>query len=186
MVITDAGLAYVGQMKGLKELTLSGLPRITDAGIDHLRGLSDLEYLVIHGVSITPDGLQRLYAALPDCRMITSPVICPGPQNVRKIVVRKLTQPESPSVEISDVTRIADIVNLIEGISAGSLSDARDDGPWPASFELSLMGKSRQLYQARIGGGALQWNYHTRWNKWIIDKLDEEKLLQLISTPRDK
>src|SRR5262245_35822833 len=86
MVITDAGLVYVGQMKRLKVLALSWQPQITDAGIHHLHGLANLEDLSIQGTSVTVDGLQRLCAALPDCRMLTGPVICPGPQNIRRIV----------------------------------------------------------------------------------------------------
>jgi hypothetical protein len=190
MVITDAGLAHVGQMKGLKTLMLLNLTKVTDAGLAHLQNLSNLEDMSIHGCGVTAVGLQQLCDSLPDCRIIASPVIAPGPQNVRRIIVRRIAAPNEKSLEISDAARIAEIVDLIEAItasnSAGNLSDYRPDEPWPASFELSLMGKSRELYQARIGDGALQTSYRTRWNKWIINKSDEDKLMHLISTPSNK
>jgi hypothetical protein len=185
MVITDAGLSYVGQMKGLKTLMLLNLKKVTDAGLVHLQNLSNLEDMSIHRCAVTAAGLQQLCAALPDCRIIASPVVAPGPQNVRRIIVRKIAAPNEKLLEISDAARIAEIVDLIETTLAGTLSDYREE-PWPASFELSLMGKSRRLYQVRIGDGALQSSYRTRWNEWIIDRSDVEKLIQLISIPVDK
>jgi hypothetical protein len=185
MVITDAGLVHVGKLNGLKTLMLLNL-KVTDAGLVHLYDLSNLEDMSIRGSGVTAAGVQQLYAALPDCRIVAWPIVAPGPQNVRRIIVRKIAAPNEKLLEISDAARIADIVNQIEAISTGSLSDRSNDGPWPATFELSLMGKSRQLYQARVGGGALQSSYRTRWNKWIINKEDEEKLIHLLFAPRDK
>ena len=57
--VTDAGLAKVAQMKNLKELRLDNTG-ITDAGLDHLKGLTELVYLNVYGSKVTDAGLQKL------------------------------------------------------------------------------------------------------------------------------
>jgi HEAT repeat protein/Leucine-rich repeat (LRR) protein len=74
--ISDAGLAYVGQLKGLESLNLwnggqawvrkrgipcpSVLDGITDAGLAHLRELQSLQSLDLGGRSITDAGVPHL------------------------------------------------------------------------------------------------------------------------------
>jgi hypothetical protein len=67
--LSDAGVAH---LKDLKNLTLLDLrnesftatkpraPRVTDAGLGHLAGLSKLEYLNLQGQHITDAGLKHL------------------------------------------------------------------------------------------------------------------------------
>jgi len=67
--LSDKGVAH---LQGLKNLTLLDLrnesftatepkaPRITDAGLKHLAGLTKLEYLNLQGQHITDDGLKHL------------------------------------------------------------------------------------------------------------------------------
>jgi len=57
--VTDAGLAKVAKMKGLKELRLDNTG-IGDAGLDHLTGLTNLEYLNVYGSKVTDGGVQKL------------------------------------------------------------------------------------------------------------------------------
>lgn len=57
--ITDAGLAKVAAMKGLKELHLEGTT-IGDAGLDHLKGLGELEYLNLYNTKVTDTGIAKL------------------------------------------------------------------------------------------------------------------------------
>jgi hypothetical protein len=65
--ITDQGVAHVRGLKNLKFLGLNredyselGEKRITDAGLEHLRRLTGLETLELHGQQITDAGLERL------------------------------------------------------------------------------------------------------------------------------
>ena len=59
--ITDAGLAYVGQMHTVSTLILTGNPQITDAGLKKLVSMQKLTYLDLRGCSgITDSGLQIL------------------------------------------------------------------------------------------------------------------------------
>jgi hypothetical protein len=59
--ITDAGLAPVGRVRGLRTLSLSGCKYITGVGLAHLSGLNGLELLSLHGCSLLTDaGLGNL------------------------------------------------------------------------------------------------------------------------------
>lgn len=57
--VTDAGLAKLAAMKGLKELHLENTA-ISDAGLDHLKGLAELEYLNLYNTKVTDAGLPKL------------------------------------------------------------------------------------------------------------------------------
>ena len=57
--VTDAGLAKLAGMKGLKELHLEGTG-IGDAGLDHLKTLAELEYLNLYNTKVTDAGLAKL------------------------------------------------------------------------------------------------------------------------------
>jgi mono/diheme cytochrome c family protein len=59
--VTDAGLAKLAVMKGLKELHLEGTA-VGDAGLDHLKGLAELEYLNLYGTKVTDTGIAKLAA----------------------------------------------------------------------------------------------------------------------------
>ena len=56
--ITDAGLVH---LKGMTNLQVLGLPeQFTDAGMVHLKGLTKLEALVLGGTKITDAGLVHI------------------------------------------------------------------------------------------------------------------------------
>ncbi|MGV3661310.1 MAG: c-type cytochrome domain-containing protein [Prosthecobacter sp.] len=57
--VTDAGLAKLAGMKGLKELHLENTA-IGDAGLDHVKGLAGLEYLNLYNTKVTDAGLAKL------------------------------------------------------------------------------------------------------------------------------
>ncbi len=78
--ITDKGVANLQDLKNLKMLdlgieseTLTGIepkePRITDAALKHLAGLTKLEYLNIQGQKITDEGLKHL-SGMPDLQFL--------------------------------------------------------------------------------------------------------------------
>jgi Leucine-rich repeat (LRR) protein len=59
----DAGLAYISEMEELRELKLADYrdtPGITDAGMQHIGKLENLELLSLQNASITDEGLRHL------------------------------------------------------------------------------------------------------------------------------
>ncbi len=47
---------------------LEGRP-ITDAGLEHLKGLTNLELLVLGDTQVTDEGIKKLREALPNCNI---------------------------------------------------------------------------------------------------------------------
>ena len=66
--ITDAGLAHLAGLTELKTLSLDGT-QITDAGLVHLKGLKGLEKLDLYSTKVTAAGVKKLQAALPKCKI---------------------------------------------------------------------------------------------------------------------
>ena len=66
--ITDAGLMHLKGLTNLEELGLSST-RVTDAGLVHLKGLTKLEKLGLVGTQVTDAGVAELQKALPKCRI---------------------------------------------------------------------------------------------------------------------
>ena len=50
------------------EIELSG-PKVTDAGLVHLKGLANLLVLYLHSTKATQAGIEKLQKALPNCKM---------------------------------------------------------------------------------------------------------------------
>ena len=57
--VTDAGLEHLKGLTSLQMLSL-GDTQITDAGLEHLEGLTNLQYLDLYGTQITDAGLEHL------------------------------------------------------------------------------------------------------------------------------
>jgi hypothetical protein len=57
--VTDEGLAALKSLPGLSRLSI-GACEVTDRGVQHLRGLKDLEELMLYQVALTDDGLAIL------------------------------------------------------------------------------------------------------------------------------
>ena len=68
--ITDAGLAHLVGLTNLQTLNLSDCYQITDAGLVHLKGLTNLKTLVLMQTQITDAGVAELKQALPKCRLL--------------------------------------------------------------------------------------------------------------------
>ena len=66
--ITDSGLKHISQMTSLTMLIVEG-GDVTDQGVQHLANLANLKELALRGTKVTSDGVQRLKAALPDCKI---------------------------------------------------------------------------------------------------------------------
>ena len=69
---TDQGLASVGKMTNLEQLTIYA-HAITDAGLVRLSGMAALRKLHIKNTQVTEKGIERLREALVDCKIIWIP-----------------------------------------------------------------------------------------------------------------
>lgn len=69
--ISDASVALIADsMANLEALSLSGCKQITDAGAQHVTALKKLQLLDLTGTSVSPELIDRIRAALPECRIL--------------------------------------------------------------------------------------------------------------------
>ena len=54
----------------LRRLELGGT-HITNADLEHLKSLENLEYLNIHSTKVTAEGVASLQRALPNCEILS-------------------------------------------------------------------------------------------------------------------
>ena len=66
--VTDVGIEHLRGLTQLCELALANT-RITDAGLKHLHGLAQLQWLVLHNTAVTDAGVTELKKALPDLQI---------------------------------------------------------------------------------------------------------------------
>ena len=71
---TDEQLAKtVKRLTKLERLALVGtLTKVTDAGLEHLKGLTNLEGLWLDHTKVTDADVARLKQALPDCQILVT------------------------------------------------------------------------------------------------------------------
>ena len=68
--ITDAGLAHLKNLTNLNYLNLYGTA-VTDSGLEHLKGLRKLKHLYVWQTKVTEAGVKNLKAALPGLEIST-------------------------------------------------------------------------------------------------------------------
>jgi hypothetical protein len=66
--VTDAGLEHLKGWNSIEWLRLDG-PTFTDGGLQHLAGLKNLNLLQLYKTRVTADGVAALRKALPDCNI---------------------------------------------------------------------------------------------------------------------
>jgi len=66
---SDPDLTQLKKPKHLKYLAIGESPQVTDAGVEHLVGLTSLEEMYLFETSVTREGRKRLQDALPFCRI---------------------------------------------------------------------------------------------------------------------
>ena len=66
--LADTALAALASHPNLKQLDLSGNAKLTDAAVDHLKGLTQLEKLVVP-LPLSASAVAALQAALPNCEV---------------------------------------------------------------------------------------------------------------------
>jgi hypothetical protein len=64
---SDAGMPRVARMGGLQTLNLNQTC-ITDAGVVHLAGLTNLTEIMLYDTRVSDEAVQKLQAARPNCR----------------------------------------------------------------------------------------------------------------------
>ena len=64
--LTDAGLVHLMGLTNLHELSLRN-NQITDAGLVHLKGLTELNELDLRRTKVTEAGVTKLKEPLPNC-----------------------------------------------------------------------------------------------------------------------
>jgi len=69
--VTDAGLEHLKGLTKLRYLHLD-YTKVTDAGLEHLKGLTSLTELDIHNTKVTDEGVKKLRKALPNCKIRSS------------------------------------------------------------------------------------------------------------------
>ena len=66
--VTDAALEHLKGLTNLQELQLH-CPQVTYAGLEHLKGLTSLQRLVLDRTQVTRAGVSELKRALPNCEI---------------------------------------------------------------------------------------------------------------------
>lgn len=56
----DATMALIGQLTNIKEFVIFGSPQVTDTGLAHISGLTNLQFLNLFNAKITDNGLAHL------------------------------------------------------------------------------------------------------------------------------
>lgn len=72
---TPASDAELEHLRGLTNLEFLYLERthVSDAGLEHLRGLANLGYLLLEDTYVTQAGIDKLQKALPNCQIDWTP-----------------------------------------------------------------------------------------------------------------
>jgi hypothetical protein len=66
--ISDAGLEHLKGLKSLEYLNLEW-NRVTDAGLEHLKGLSNLRDVNLFFGNVTPTGVREMQKVLPRAKI---------------------------------------------------------------------------------------------------------------------
>ena len=66
--VTDAGLVHLKGLTNLQTLYLYRT-KVTDAGLVHLKGLTNLQFLSLYNTKVTDEGVKKLQTALPNCNI---------------------------------------------------------------------------------------------------------------------
>ena len=109
--ITDADLAYLSPLKGLRQLNLYSQSNITDAGLAHLAGLTNLEELCLFRTSVTDAGLKHLAGLKALRKLILSGTGVRGPGLVHLQGLNSLQKLELRDLPLTD----AGVVPFLKG-----------------------------------------------------------------------
>jgi Leucine-rich repeat (LRR) protein len=66
--VTDVGLEHLKGLTNLQSLILEGT-KVTDVGLEHLKGLPRLRWLDLADTKVSQRGVKKLQQALPECEI---------------------------------------------------------------------------------------------------------------------
>jgi hypothetical protein len=66
---SDAGLVHLGKFKAVEDLMIGHNPKITDAGLEHLKSAKTLKSLNVFNTKVTDTGVARLKAEIPGLKV---------------------------------------------------------------------------------------------------------------------
>jgi hypothetical protein len=67
--ISDVGLENLQRLKQLQAIGIYGTTHITDTGLESFRLLTKLQKVYLERTQVTPEGIQKLQRALPNCKI---------------------------------------------------------------------------------------------------------------------
>lgn len=113
--VEDDDLVTVALFSRLQRLLL-GATRVTDAGMRHLVGLKDLEYISLHGTEVSEQRRQQLRLLLSNCRVCPrGDFVTPGPP---VLVEPAVSMSPNVAAAVSDATLQRDILRRIQALEA--------------------------------------------------------------------
>ncbi len=113
--VEDADLATVALFSHIERLYL-GATRVTDAGMKHLVGLKELEYLSLHGTEVSEQRRHQLRLLLPNCRVC--PRSDPAAPSSPALVEPLASSLPAAAAPVGDVTFPHEILRRIQAIEA--------------------------------------------------------------------
>ena len=66
--VTDEGVEHLKGLNQLETLWLNNT-QVTDAGLERLKGLAQLQWLSLNSTKVTDEGVKKLRQALPNCQI---------------------------------------------------------------------------------------------------------------------
>ncbi len=112
--VEDDDLATVASFSRLQRLLL-GATRVTDAGMRHLVGLKNLEYLSLHGTEVSEQRRQQLRLLLSNCR------VCPRMDStlpLPPVIVEPSAAPRLDITPAATTTLSQDILRRVQALDA--------------------------------------------------------------------
>jgi hypothetical protein len=113
--VEDDDLATVALFSRLQRLLL-GATRVTDAGMRHLVGLKDLEYLSLHGTEVSEQRRHQLRLLLSNCR------VCPRMDSMTSappVIVEPLVAiPRTEAAPVAATPLPQDILRRVQALEA--------------------------------------------------------------------
>ena len=113
--VEDDDLATVALFPRLQRLLL-GATRVTDAGMRHLVGLKNLEYLSLHGTEVSEQRRHQLRLLLSNCR------VCPRMDSMTSappvIVEPLVVPPRTEAAPVAATTLPQNILRRVQALEA--------------------------------------------------------------------
>lgn len=181
----------------LQELTFSQVPQLTDKSVAVLSQLPNLKLLRLYGTSLTSQGLESLYDALPDTHISVSAAIATnGPGNVKRIRVQRMAHDARTGAvrtvaDPADVAKLCAFADALKKTLDWKSTDAEPSDGWRVDF----MGASRALYSVVLRPEGTYYSMNgpppvdDRWfyiPAPVLSREDRAEVLRLLGIPEQE